>query len=148
MVETVLCVHCGAQTKHPVTKMIEGRVLNFCCGGCIQVYELMRDEGQNSKETPAQFQTEQVNSVDRRNEGTFHLKTITLSIAGMTCANCVAHVEGSLLSVPGVINVNVILATERATVEITPGAVTIADLKHAVKDAGYEVLDVFDSGEA
>jgi copper chaperone CopZ len=148
MVETVLCVHCGAQTKHPVTKMIDGHVLNFCCGGCLQVYELMHDEGQNGKETPVQLQTEQVSSVDRRNEGTIPSKTITLSIAGMTCANCVAHVEGGLRSVHGVINVNVILATEHATVEITPGAVTIADLKHAVKDAGYEVLDVFDSGEA
>jgi copper chaperone CopZ len=108
----------------------------------------MHDEDQNGKETPVQLQAEQVSSVDRRNEGTIPLKTITLSIAGMTCANCVAHVEGGLRSVHGVINVNVILATEHATVEITPGAVTIADLKHAVKDAGYEVVDVFDSGEA
>ncbi len=45
MVETVRCEHCGAETKHPVTKMIEGRVLNFCCTGCLQVYEFLREEG-------------------------------------------------------------------------------------------------------
>ncbi len=67
---------------------------------------------------------------------------ITLPIGGMTCASCVMHVENGLKSVPGVLNVAVNLATERATVELVPGAVTIADLKHAVEDVGYEVLDV------
>ena len=71
---------------------------------------------------------------------------ITLPIGGMTCAACVMHVENGLKSVPGVLNVAVNLATERATVEMVPGAVTIADLKHAVEEVGYEVLDV--SGEA
>ena len=70
---------------------------------------------------------------------------ITLPIGGMTCAACVMHVENGLKSVPGVLNVAVNLATERATVEMVPGAVTIADLKHAVEEVGYEVLDV--SGE-
>jgi len=59
---------------------------------------------------------------------------ITLPIGGMTCASCVMHVENGLKSVPGVLNVAVNLATERATVEMIPGAVTLADLKHAVED--------------
>jgi Cu+-exporting ATPase len=67
---------------------------------------------------------------------------VTLPIGGMTCASCVAHVEGGLRSVPGVLNASVNLATERATVEMLPGAATIADLKRAVEDVGYEVLDL------
>ncbi len=67
---------------------------------------------------------------------------VTLPIGGMTCASCVAHVEGGLRSVPGVLNASVNLATERATVEMIPGAVTIADLKHAIEDVGYQVLDL------
>ena len=67
---------------------------------------------------------------------------ITLPIGGMTCASCVAHVEGGLRSVPGVLNVSVNLATERATVVMIPGTATIGDLKHAVEDVGYDVLDV------
>jgi Cu+-exporting ATPase len=66
---------------------------------------------------------------------------VTLPIGGMTCASCVAHVEGGLRAVPGVLNVSVNLATERATVEMVPGTVTRADLKRAVEDVGYEVLD-------
>ncbi len=69
---------------------------------------------------------------------------ITLPIGGMTCASCVMHVENGLRSLPGVLNVAVNLATERATVELVPGAVTFADLKHAVEDVGYEVLEVGD----
>lgn len=67
--------------------------------------------------------------------------TLTLPISGMTCAACVRHVENALHAVPGVLNAIVNLATERATVELVPGAVTITELKRAVQDAGYDVLD-------
>jgi hypothetical protein len=39
------CVHCGAETKHPVVKEIGGEKLNFCCYGCLQVYEFLQEEG-------------------------------------------------------------------------------------------------------
>jgi copper chaperone CopZ len=148
MVEAIRCELCGAVAKFPVRKTIDGRELNFCCAGCLQVYELMRDEGQGGGETPAQVQTKPSSTVDRRHAGTMPSKTITLSIVGMSCANCVTHVEGGLRSVPGVISVDVSLATELAIVEITPDRVTITDLKNAVKAAGYEVLDAINSGEA
>jgi hypothetical protein len=45
MVETVRCEHCGAKTKHPVTKTIDDRPVYFCCVGCEQVYEFLRAEG-------------------------------------------------------------------------------------------------------
>lgn len=45
MVDTVKCEHCGAETKHPVSKVIDNKPLHFCCGGCLQVYEFLREEG-------------------------------------------------------------------------------------------------------
>ena len=45
MVDTVNCVHCGAETKHPIVKEVDGERLNFCCTGCLQVYEFLREEG-------------------------------------------------------------------------------------------------------
>lgn len=45
MVEPIQCEHCHAETQHPVTKTIDGRELNFCCHGCLQVYEFLREEG-------------------------------------------------------------------------------------------------------
>ena len=59
-------------------------------------------------------------------------------VGGMTCAACVARVEQALLSVPGVISANVNLASEKATVEYIEGT-KLADLRRAVKEAGYEL---------
>jgi Cu+-exporting ATPase len=64
----------------------------------------------------------------------------TLPIGGMTCASCVAHVDRALSGVPGVLSVNVNLATEQATVEYLAETVKLSDLQKAVTDAGYEVL--------
>ncbi|MBI3743523.1 MAG: copper-translocating P-type ATPase [Chloroflexi bacterium] len=54
----------------------------------------------------------------------------------MTCASCVLHVETALRSVPGVVDAQVNLATERATVEVSPG-VAFESLSKAVAEAGY-----------
>jgi Cu+-exporting ATPase len=59
-------------------------------------------------------------------------------VGGMTCASCVARVEEALSSVPGVISANVNLASEKATVEYLEGT-ELADMRRAVKDAGYEL---------
>jgi hypothetical protein len=44
MVNTIKCDHCGAETKHAVVKVIDGKALNFCCAGCLQVYEFLLEE--------------------------------------------------------------------------------------------------------
>ncbi|MFC2017799.1 heavy metal translocating P-type ATPase [Chloroflexota bacterium] len=59
-------------------------------------------------------------------------------VGGMTCASCVAHVEEAISGVPGVISVNVNLASEKATVDYLEGT-TIADIRRAVEEAGYEL---------
>lgn len=45
MVETIKCDHCGAEARRVVTKEFDGKVMNFCCKGCLGVYEMMREEG-------------------------------------------------------------------------------------------------------
>jgi Cu+-exporting ATPase len=65
---------------------------------------------------------------------------ISLPIGGMTCASCVAHVEEALTKTPGVLNVNVNLATEKASVEYIPTITSLPDFRRAVADVGYEVL--------
>jgi hypothetical protein len=46
MVDTIKCDHCGAMVvaKYVVQKEFDGKVVNFCCRGCLQVYELLREE--------------------------------------------------------------------------------------------------------
>lgn len=73
-------------------------------------------------------------------------ETVVLPIGGMTCASCVAHVEKALGKVPGVVEANVNLATEKATVTFVPGVAGLEDFKRAVAEAGYEVLEAPEEG--
>jgi len=70
------------------------------------------------------------------------LEKITLPIQGMTCASCVNKVEKALSSLKGVVHAGVNFGTEGASVEYIPEVVAIRDLKKAVQDAGYQVLEV------
>jgi heavy metal translocating P-type ATPase len=65
------------------------------------------------------------------------LDATELSIGGMTCASCVAHVEHALAAIPGVHEVSVNLATERAQIKHEP-KVELATLTTAVAASGYE----------
>jgi P-type Cu+ transporter len=62
--------------------------------------------------------------------------TTTFDVSGMTCAACVRRVEKALEKVEGIDDVNVNLATEKATVSIGP-EVTAETIREAVTKAGY-----------
>jgi len=66
---------------------------------------------------------------------------VTLPIHGMSCSSCVKKVEDALNGLEGVVRASINFATERATVQYIPGAVSMGDFKGAVKDAGYEILE-------
>jgi Cu+-exporting ATPase len=68
------------------------------------------------------------------------LESMIIPIGGMTCASCVSTVEGALSGVPGVIEANVNLATERATITYIPGVTGLVEFKAAVDKTGYQVL--------
>mgnify|MGYP002651391373 CR=1 FL=1 len=68
-------------------------------------------------------------------------KTLNFDIEGMSCASCVGRVERAITKVDDVESVNVNLATERATVQISDSA-TDVDLStlitQAIEKAGYQ----------
>ncbi len=70
------------------------------------------------------------------------MEKVSLPIQGMSCASCVKKVENALNGLEGVVRASVNFATERATVQYIPGAVSMEDFRRAVKEAGYEVLEV------
>lgn len=63
-----------------------------------------------------------------------------ISIEGMTCGHCVAHVEKALKSLPGAEGVKVDLKKNQAEVK----AISADDeaIKAAVADAGYAVTAI------
>lgn len=60
---------------------------------------------------------------------------ITLTIKGMTCNNCVKHVQHAIQAVPGVTSVEIDLASGRAEVQ---GSADPGILIAAVVEEGYE----------
>jgi Cu+-exporting ATPase len=72
-----------------------------------------------------------------------------LGIAGMTCASCVARVERALRRLPGILEADVNLATEKARVTYLPGLADPGRIMEAVSKAGYTPRELTDkaSGE-
>lgn len=66
---------------------------------------------------------------------------LTMDVLGMTCASCVAHVEGAIRDLPGVEDVVVNLGMGTARVSYIPGAVSASAMKHAVREIGYEASE-------
>lgn len=63
----------------------------------------------------------------------------TFRVRGMTCASCARAVERALAAVPGVDQVSVNLALDRATIT-APDEVQVDSLQRSVSDAGYELI--------
>ena len=66
--------------------------------------------------------------------------TTVLSVEGMMCGKCAAHVENALKALKGVTAVKVDLDAKSVTVTAT-AKVTAAAMKKAITDAGYTVVD-------
>src|SRR3990172_13358236 len=64
---------------------------------------------------------------------------LTIPVEGMTCASCVSHVENALKELPGVSDVAVNLATNKASLAFDPARATVADMQRAIADVGYRV---------
>ncbi len=75
-----------------------------------------------------------------------------IPVTGMTCASCSSRVEKALRKLPGVLEANVNLASEQASVTFLPTAAGWPELKAAIERAGYGVIepaaDAQDSGDA
>ena len=63
---------------------------------------------------------------------------VQFPVSGMTCANCAMNIERTLTrKVPGVTGTTVNFATEQATVDYLPGAVSLKTIAAAVEKAGF-----------
>ena len=122
------CTTCAATIEKGLTETpgVEQASVNFAA------------EKASIKYDPAKVDLAKIkNTVSQLGYGVATRKSI-FPVSGMTCASCVARVEKTLSSVPGVISASVNLASEKATVEYLEGT-ELADLRQAVKEAGYEL---------
>ncbi len=75
---------------------------------------------------------------------------LELTVREMTCASCVGRVERALRAVPGVVDAQVNLATERALVTLVGGSAAdmLPALTEAVSRAGYAAEPVVETATA
>ena len=66
---------------------------------------------------------------------------ITMPIQGMSCASCVRRIEEALVKVRGVQNASVNFAAEKVAVQYDASLTSLAAIKQAIRDAGYEVTE-------
>src|SRR5262245_8468355 len=67
------------------------------------------------------------------------LTRLAIPVTGMSCAACAGRVEAALRGVAGVAGASVNFAAERAEVLLPAGRVAVADLRRAVRAAGYDI---------
>jgi len=128
------------------------RITGMSCATCAATIEKGLSETPGVEQADVNFASEKAsieynptevdlarikNTISQLGYGVATKKSI-FPVGGMTCASCVARVEQALSSVPGVVSASVNLASEKATVEYLE-ATDLANLRRAVKDAGYEL---------
>lgn len=65
-------------------------------------------------------------------------KETILAVKGMSCGNCVRHVEKALTALAGVSAVEVTLSEGKVRVEHDASRVPVEQMIQAIDDAGYE----------
>jgi len=91
---------------------------------------------------PATVTLDQVVKAVQESGYQVRLEHTTIPIKGMHCAGCVATIERALRSVVGVVEAQVNLATEQATVAYVATRVETSTLRQAITGAGYEPLEL------
>ena len=125
-VEGMTCASCVGRVEHGLTNIPELKDVSV---------NLATETARFSVESP-----EQILQVSEKLEDLgYPARTgeVTLAIESMTCASCVGRVDRALAALPGVVDVNVNLATETAKVTYLEGAVTVQDLIRTSEDTGY-----------
>jgi Cu+-exporting ATPase len=69
-----------------------------------------------------------------------HEKAV-IPVAGMTCINCAKTIEKALNGKEGIYSAVVNFAAEQVNVEYNPEQVSLASIKKAITDVGYEVIE-------
>jgi P-type Cu+ transporter len=139
------------QIQFPVTGMtcatcstrVE-KALNKVSGVCAASVNLASEQATVTYD-PARITPDQLPAIVEQAGYGVITDRIEFPVTGMTCATCSRRVEKALNKVPGVLNVQVNLASEQATVTYVPTTATWQDIKAAVEQAGYGVIETADS---
>ncbi len=90
--------------------------------------------------TEVRHSTEQQEAREQNQET--ETRHATFALEGMTCASCAMRIEKGLKKVPGVVDAQVNLATERGTVTYDPTQTAAEQLVQKVEAVGYKATEL------
>jgi Cu+-exporting ATPase len=136
-------------------KQLELSVTGMTCASCVRRVEKALAKAPGVETATVNLATEQANvtydpaqvspaqllaAVENAGYGIV-TDQIEFPVTGMTCASCSARVEKALRKTPGVIEATVNLASEHATVTYAPATIGWLEIRAAVENAGYGVIE-------
>jgi len=68
------------------------------------------------------------------------MEKIVMNVMGMSCSHCENAVKKAVLSLGGVVKVDVDIPTKKVVIEYQAEKITPADFKAAIEDQGYDVV--------
>lgn len=74
--------------------------------------------------------------------GEGHKHIAVVQVDGMTCNHCKTSVEERVLSLPGILSVEVDLEAKTVTMSLNPNAVSEKEIREAIEDLGFDVQDI------
>jgi Cu+-exporting ATPase len=151
-----------APLKEEGLKQIDLPIRGMSCASCVERIETGLSRLEGIKEVSINFAGEKGNilydpsrvsmnqilrEIDNIGYGT-RTEEVTIPVRGMSCASCVDKIETQLRELPGVTKAQVNFAAEKATVNFIPSIHSAADLRKAIREIGYEPLEIADSPAA
>lgn len=128
------CAAC-AKAVERVTKKLEG-VESASVNIATEKLNISYDE---NKVTVEQIE----NAIEKAGyKGKLETLEKTMVIEGMTCAACAKAVERVTKKLPGVVESNVNIATEKLKIVYEPSLTDIADIKRVISKAGYKASEI------
>ncbi|NTW54219.1 MAG: heavy metal translocating P-type ATPase [Chlorobaculum sp.] len=144
---TIRCDHCMQEIPEAaaITSTVDGERRNFCCHGCLGVYELIHSESldafykQRCDWQPGRPAFAAVDAKefagDIVSDGS--KCRIEVLLSGIRCASCVWLVEKVLTRLDGIVSARVNYATHRATIEWRNDVVSLDTILKTLSGIGY-----------
>jgi Cu+-exporting ATPase len=111
----------------------KGTTYHFCNISCLEKFKADPEKflGQPELSIPQKMEEKKIGKTEN----------ITLPVGGMSCASCVLTIEKAVNSLPGVANVSVNFAVEKAVIDYDKKVTGLEDIKNIIRSVGYEVKD-------
>lgn len=136
------------------------KVKGMSCTSCAQTIEKALRETKGVYTAAINFATEQAHVVYNPDEVSLYnllavvkksgyegsnsmeeQETLNFKISGMSCTSCARNIEDNLKKTAGVVEASVNFAAEKATVKYRSTETNPKELKQAIRNSGYEVVE-------